>query len=129
MIIWKSFNGCTFFPVQQQAIFIYNTLSDVSVYWVSQFLRWSYWHACPTLRNTILLLRDRFGPVALNLSSSEIKAPNLCTKCTHPVQYDYLYLIRSAEAFNDSNGANKADTLLAGDYTIILMYNMSILTQ
>ena len=73
--------------------------------------------------------QDGFGPVLFNLLSSEIKAPNLCTKCTHPVQYDYLYLIRSAEAFNDSNGTNKVDTSMAGDYTIILVYNMSILTQ
>ena len=69
----------------------------------------------PRLRNNITLLSYRFGPVVLNLSSSEIKAPNLCTKCTHPVQYDYLYLIRSAEAFNDSNGANKVATSMAGD--------------
>ena len=81
------------------------------------------------MRNDITLLSDRFGHAVLNLSSSEIKAPNLCTECTHPVQYDYLYLIRSAEAFNDSNGANKADTSMAGDNTIILIYNMSILTQ
>ena len=68
----------------------------------------------PRLRNNITILSDQFGPVVLNLLSSEIKAPNLCTICTHPVQYDYLYLIRSAEVFNDSNGANKIDTSMAG---------------
>ena len=114
---------------QQQEIFIYNTFNAITFYWASQFLRWNYWHVYPGLRNNMLLLSDRFGPVDLNLSSSEIKAPNLCTKWSHPVQYDYLYLIQSAEAFNDSNGANKVDTSVAGDKTIILIYNMSILTQ
>ena len=92
--------------MQQEETFIYITLNAITFYWASQFLRRNYWHVYPRLRNNITLLSDRFGPVTFNLSSSEIKAPNPCTKCTHPVQYDYLYLIhlyliQSAEAFND----------------------------
>ena len=108
---------------------MYIPLNTITFYWASTFLRQNYWHAYPKLRNNIPLLSDRFGHAVLYLSSSEIKAPNLCTECTNPVQYDYLYLIRSAEAFNDSNGTNKFNTSMAGDKTIILMYNMSILTQ
>ena len=45
------------------------------------------------------------------------------------VQLLYCNLIRSAEAYNAFNGANKVDFLIAGDERIILIYNMSTLTQ
>ena len=53
--------------------------------------------------------------------------------CVHivlpPVQRVCINLIRSAEAYNASNGANKVDTSIAGSKSYILIYNMSIMAQ